>query len=260
MAGEEWARRIVEKEVGRTVVINDDGSAPSMYDLRVGPPDAPEVAIECIGAVDPIYTETWNIGPAKGPLKLSLEGDWNLTIAPTASLKAIKQRTEPLLQELESQGTQNLHVDYWLKRDDETLFEEFESLGITGASCYRTPGTGEVHLGLPGIGGIVDDRGDALPGWMGEFLRDPTRQDVLLKLQRSGALELHAFVLVSFASATWPVESYLTGEFNHLPSQAPDLPLPVTEVWIVSTIARRGVRWDGTTWRLFEARGDGITS
>lgn len=258
-AGEEWAKRIVGKELKRTVVINDDNSAPGMYVLRIGPVDTPEVAIECVGAVDPIYTETWNIGPAKGPLKLLIKGDWNLTIAPTASLKALKQRIEPLIQELENQGIQNLHVDYWLKRDDATLFEELESLGITGASCYRTPGTGEVHLGLPGIGGIVDDQGDALPGWVGEFLRDPARQDVLSKLQRSGAPELHAFVLVSFASVTWPVESYLTGELNHLPSRAPDLPPPVTGVWVVSTMAQRGVYWDGDTWQLFEARGEGIT-
>jgi hypothetical protein len=55
MAGEEWARRIVEKELNRAVVINDNGSAPGMYDLRVGPADAPEVAIE--GSVARITSE-----------------------------------------------------------------------------------------------------------------------------------------------------------------------------------------------------------
>jgi hypothetical protein len=34
------------------------------------PADAPEVAVECVGAVDKTYTETWNIGPAKGPLQV----------------------------------------------------------------------------------------------------------------------------------------------------------------------------------------------
>ena len=37
MAGENWARRIVERQLNRTTVINDDGSAPRMYDLRIGP-------------------------------------------------------------------------------------------------------------------------------------------------------------------------------------------------------------------------------
>jgi hypothetical protein len=59
-ASEEFARRIVERELKRPVVINDDNSAPGMYDLHIGPADAPEVAIECVGAVDQTYTEKWN--------------------------------------------------------------------------------------------------------------------------------------------------------------------------------------------------------
>lgn len=260
MAGEEWARRIVEKELGRTVVINDDGSAPSMYDLRIGPADAPEVAIECVGAVDPIVTETWNIGPARGPLQLSIAGDWNVSIALTARIKAIKQRIEPLLRMLESHGIDNLYVDYRLKRTDKALFDEFESLSITHVSCYRRQGTGEVHLIMPGNGGIVDSRGGAVPAWIGEFLRDPARQDVLLKLQRSGAKERHVFVLAELTGTPWPVESYLIRELDHLPEQSPDLPQPVTGVWIVSTMGRRGLRWDGGAWKLFDARGEGIDS
>ncbi len=76
MAGEEWARRIVEKELRRSVVVNDDGSRDGMYDLRIGPADAPELAVECVGAVDPIRAETWSEGPSKGPLELALRGDW----------------------------------------------------------------------------------------------------------------------------------------------------------------------------------------
>ena len=60
MAGEEWARHIVAKELKRAVELNDDGSVPSMYDLRIGPFDAPEVAIECVGAINSAFTETWN--------------------------------------------------------------------------------------------------------------------------------------------------------------------------------------------------------
>ena len=79
-AGEEWARRIVEKDLKRAVVVNDDNSAPGMYDLRVGPADAPEIAIECVGAVDAAFTETWNMGPAKGALQLTVRGNWTVEI------------------------------------------------------------------------------------------------------------------------------------------------------------------------------------
>lgn len=101
MAGEEWARRILEKELKRNVVVNDDGSTPGMYDLRIGPADAPEMAVDCVGAVDPSFTETWNVGPARGPLELAITGDWFITLTPRARIKAIEQRVEPLLRELD---------------------------------------------------------------------------------------------------------------------------------------------------------------
>jgi len=258
MAGEEWARRIVEKELKRTVVINDNGSAPGMYDLRIGPADAPELAIECVGAVDPTFTETWNVGPARGPLELSITGDWTVVIAPKARVKAIRQRIEQLLRELEDRGIHNVHVDHWLKWNDTALFDELESLNITHAYCHSLQGMGKVHLGMPGIGGAVDEQGSAVPEWVGEFLCDSARQDVLSKLQLSGAPNRHAFLIVTFAGAPWPVESYLTGELSHLPSQAPDLPPPVTGVWVVYGMSRRGLRWDGDAWQLFDARGEGI--
>src|SRR2546428_3688676 len=76
MIVERWARRVVEEELQRTVELHDDQSQPSMFDLRVGPADPPAIAIECVGAVDPIRVETWNVGPAKGAMRLALKGDW----------------------------------------------------------------------------------------------------------------------------------------------------------------------------------------
>lgn len=258
MAGEEWARRIVEKELGRTVLINDDGSAPGMYDLHIGPPGIPEVAIECVGAVDSIFTETWNIGPARGPLSLAVEGDWNVEIAATARVKAVRQNLQHLLKELESRGIYNLHVDHRLRWSAATLFTEFESLGITHASCYCIKGSGKVYLNMPGAGGAVDKKGSEVPKWLGEFLRDPAREDVLLKLRRSGARDRHAFVIASYLGTPWPVESYLMSGIDHTPISSPDLPPPVTAAWLVSGFGQKGLYWDGRTWRIVGTRGEGI--
>jgi hypothetical protein len=258
MAGEEWARRILEKKLKRDVVINDDGSKDGMYDLRVGPADAPEMAVECVAAVDPIFTETWNLGPAKGPLELTLEGDWSITLTPSARVNVIKQRVEPLLRELEDQGLHNVSVNHALKQNDSALFEELSSLEVTRADCFRLPGTGKVHLLMSGIGGAVDSQGAAVPRWVGEFLRDSDRQDVLRKLQRSGATDRQAFVFVTFGGSPWPVQYYLMTELDQIPAEAPDLPPPVTGVWVVSQFGQRGLRWDGGAWRLFEAQGEGI--
>jgi hypothetical protein len=111
MAGEEeWARRIVEKELGRSVVVNDDGSEDGMYDLRIGPADAPMLAVECVRAIDRIRAETWSVGPSQGPLELALRGDWIIWHTSSARIKAIKKRLEPLLRELEDQGLSRFSV------------------------------------------------------------------------------------------------------------------------------------------------------
>ena len=229
-----------------------------MYDLRIGASDTPEIAIECVGAVDPILTETWNIGPAKGPLDLPIAGDWTVTISRGARVKVIQQAIGALLQELEMQGLYNVRVDHWLKRSERWLFDALEALGIEGAFCYRLEGTGKVDLTLPGTGGAVDKNGSAVPGWISDFLRAPARSDVLEKLGRSGAKSCHVFVPVSFAGAPCPVKSYLTGNVGKVPLQRPDLPTPVNEVWIVHGLGQRGLRWNGEVWRLFKAQGEGI--
>jgi hypothetical protein len=131
MAGEQWARRILENELKRNVVVYDDGSKPSMYDLRVGPADAPEMAVECVAAVDPSLTETWNLGPAQGPLELALKGDWSITLTPSAQVNAIRQHVEPLLRKLEARGLRDVSVNHALKRYDSALFEELSSLEVT---------------------------------------------------------------------------------------------------------------------------------
>jgi hypothetical protein len=70
----------------------------------------------------------------------------------------------------------------------------------------------------------------------------------------------HVFVFVELASTPRPVESDLIRELDHLPDQSPDLPQPVTGVWIVSTMGQRGLRWNGDAWKLFDAHGEGIDS
>jgi hypothetical protein len=144
MVFERWAQQIIEKELNRTVIIHDDGSEPSMYDPRIGAVDAPDVAIECVGAVDPIRTEAWNVGLATGPLYLAVKGDWTVTIARDARVRAIRQRIESILRRLEERDVRNVRVDCLLDRHDNRLFQELESLGVRYTSCFRMPGTGRV--------------------------------------------------------------------------------------------------------------------
>ena len=197
MTVERWAQQIIGKELNCPVVVHDDGSQPSMYDLRIGAVNAPDVAIECVGAVDPVSTETWNVGPGKGSLRLKLKGDWRIHIARNARVRAIRKRIEPILRNLEERGVGRVSVGHLLKVNDIQLLQELESLGIRTASCIRMPGTGQLDWSMEGTGGAVDSAGSALPQWIEEFLCDPEREDVLFKLRHTGAQERWVFVPVA---------------------------------------------------------------
>jgi hypothetical protein len=251
VSAEQWAQQIIEKELDRPVAVHDDGSQPSMYDLRIGPAEAPQVAIECVGAVDALGTETWNVGPGKGPLHLTLKGDWMISIARDTNIRTHRQRIEPVLRDLEERGDLRVSVGHLFDRHDYRPLLELESLGIQYASCIRMPGSGRVHWTMEGSGGVIDSAGSALPQWIEDFLRDPEREDVLFKLRRTEAQERWVFVPVRLRGAPWSVESYLTGELECLPATGPTLPVPVTGIWVTSTYGKHGVRWDSDGWRLF---------
>jgi hypothetical protein len=230
-----------------------------MYDLRIGLVDAPDVAIECVGAVDPIFTETWNISAGQGPLKLSVQGDWIVSISSKARLKSIKHPLERLLQLLEDRGIDHLYVDHRLKWRDARLFNELKALDIFQLDRYMLEGTGKIslHVQPDESGGAVDEHGSTVPEWVGEFLRYPRQDDVLTKLRRSQAVECHVFIFATFAGVPWAVYDYLSRSLDTLPINAPDLPAPVTSIWI-SGSGEKGIRWDGELWRQFVIRGEGI--
>jgi hypothetical protein len=253
---ERWAQQIIEKELDCTVAIHDDNSQPHMYDLRIGAVEAPDVAIECVGAVDSDFTETWKRGPGRGPLHLKVKGNWTIGITWKTQIRTIERHIEPILQNLEEQDVSEVRVDHFLKRDDSGLHKELESLDIRYVSCFRMPGTGRVHMIPDGVTGFVDAAGSALPQWIEEFLCDPKQEDVLAKLRRTSAQERWVYVPVTFGGAPWPVWSYLMGELECLPTTEPNLPSPVTGIWVASTFGTHGVRWDSAGWRLFRVRED----
>jgi hypothetical protein len=249
---EECARRILQRELGRPVVLHDDGRRPGLYDLRVGDETAPDIAIECVGAVDSARVETWNIGPAQGPLALNVAGDWDVVLRPNARVKEIKKGLEKALQDCElAHVTGFTPVDWWLERQNPRIYAVLEALRIDSIACFRESGTGQVHLGMTGTGGAVDPYGSAVPGWIEEFLNAPDPRDVIRKLELSGAVRRHVFVGVAFVGVPWPVESYLGTRTDHAPTGSPALPSCVDAVWIRH--GRRGLHWDGSSWRLFDA-------
>jgi hypothetical protein len=232
--------------------MHDTGRHARMYDLRVGSDAQPEIAIECVGAVDQQRTETWNVGPAKGSFAVPVAGEWHLVLQPDASVKRVKSALPGLLAECQRVGLDGFTpVDAFLQVNHPMLYHRLAKLRIDAVACYDGPDPGRLFLGMTGSGGAVDPYGTEVPKWIGDFLRAKERHDVLHKLRASAAPECHVFVIVSFGGVPWLVESYLGTRTDSLPEERPDLPDPVDSVWIM--YGAKGIRWDGHAWRFFNA-------
>lgn len=249
MTTEDWARNIVADELGMKVKVYDDGSEAGMYDLIIGSASAPEYAIECVGAVDPVATETWNIGPAKGPIKIHSSGDWIVSIKKSANIKSLKLSIAAAICECEELGLiEYSPVDWQMRRCHPNIFKKLDDLGITSIHMYRAGGNGDVHLSMDVGGGPVNQNGNDVADWIGYFLSTPEKADVVEKLRRSEAAEKHAFIPIVLGGAPWKVESYFFGEMS-LPCTVPKLPEPITGAWIV--LNGKGLRYTKNQWHVF---------
>ena len=264
-AAEEWARRIISVALSREVELHDDGSQPSMYDLRIGPADSPERAIEVVGAVDPVWTETWNVGPARELWQLGLRGDWMVSVDPGANFRQMKKALPDLLRQVEDDGLAAVPRNDVLRRHRRDVYDAMANLGVDYMSMYRADGSGSVTFTMAGAGGAVDNEGLALSRWVEDFLADPGRADVRFKLD-GVAPHRDVFIGVTLDGAPWAVVSYLT-KFSRteasLPPDTPALPQPVTGVWVAATLSfgeALGVRYEDGAWSWFRSRGDGIDS
>lgn len=255
--GEVRAQRVIAETLGLDVAMHDDGSAPSMYDLRVGVADRPEIAIEVVGAVNPQFTSTWNAGAARGPVSTSAHADWLLFLRDGTSAERLRRTIGGLVQRMESAGWQEHdgHDDLMAHRDDQ-LADSLLAAGVIAAYCTNKDGSGMVRFAQLGVGGSPDPNGSTVGPWISRFLRDDARADVLAKLEASGAGERHVFVNVGFKGAPFATWNYLVGPIEALPSDGPDLPSVVDQVWITTGLAAgdrraQGVRWTGTSWVVF---------
>ncbi len=249
MSIEERARNIVANELSMQVVVHDNGSKPGMYDLIIGPVSAPEYAIECVGAVDPVATETWNIGPGKGPIKINSSRNWIVEIKKTSNIKLLKNKISEVIWSYEASDLKEHYaVDWYMERRNPEIFNKLDRLGITYISMSPEEGSGVVHLTMEGGGGPYHDNGDDVAKWIGDFLNSPNKADVVKKLAQSGAKEKHAFILLDLDGAPWEVESYFYGDMN-LPRTAPKLPEPITGAWVVRN--GKGLRYMQGQWHVF---------
>ena len=255
-AEELMAKKLIENELNLQVITHDDGSESSMYDLRIGPVGAPKYAIECVGAVDEKTIETINLAYKENPISYSysdikISGDWNVTIEKTARVKKIKSKIPRILEELEKLGIKDfIPVDWQLKRNNLELFNKLSGLKIVSLKKLKDTGNGDINLYCKGRKGSVDGSGEDLANWVENFLMQDSQADVIQKLKSSNAKERHVFIPIVFNGAPLNVEYYFTQDEMPIPALTPNLPNPITGVWLLGETGK-GIRYTNGKWSLF---------
>lgn len=129
---------------------------------------------------------------------------------------------------------------------------------MTDADQSGTNFSGSIYitLTLPAerTGGAVASTGDAIAHWIGTWLARPEQADNLRKLRSAEGAERHVFVLLrGFTTASFAVVDPLMRSGGPLPTVDPELPSPVTHVWVMSTwSAGDGFRWSADSgWIRF---------
>lgn len=248
---ERWARGIVQETLQVPVSHHDDGSKPSMYDLcaYLGETIA---AIEVVAAADPDAVELWNLMNGNGRwIDNRLSGGWAVTVNPRTRWNGLRSSLPELLLCAEQSGITQIRPQP--DRLTTQLDGDAAALGVQRASQSGTDYPGSIYPTFAPTAGFSDS-GTTLVSWIAQYLRQPATRDVLDKLRASGADERHAFVFVpGFSTAPLPVEMLLVGSHPGLPVDPPDLPDPVTHVWVASTwTSPLGLRWGPEGWLHFD--------
>ncbi|MEJ5913127.1 hypothetical protein [Pseudokineococcus sp. 1T1Z-3] len=258
--------------LGTVVEQHDDGSRPSMHDLAFTTSDGTTAAVEVTAAADSNSIELWKLvnGSDERWIVPGLHGGWIVALQPNARANRLIRDLPDLLLELEARGITSVRPLPW--GPTTPADKRAQSLGIVSGDQGDTAFPGSIYLTIERAseltGGIRDAGGAQVAPWVRDFLTAPSQADVLVKLERSGADQRHAFiVLPGFTTAPFAVVDMLMREIDEVaPTTRLVLPDQVTHVWLMTSwVVGSGLRWSPEGgWSRFrrqfdahEARPDG---
>lgn len=265
-AEEKVVAATIATTLGLRVEQHDDGSRPGMHDLDILSADGTLAAVEVTAAADPDSIQLWKLvnGRNERWTVPNLRGGWILNLEPTARAKRLLKDLPAFLEELEEQEITEVPRQRRRHLGPESVAGRARVLGIISGNQSSTDFPGSIYLTIEQsperTGGVVDSTGSAVPGWVRDFLLDPKQSDVLSKLERSGARERHAFILVpGFSTAPFGVVDMLwREERDAVPTTQPHLPKQITHVWLMAFwTTGSGLRWSPDSgWERFERQFD----
>ena len=268
---ERRAKQIVEKVLGVTLEHADTNGGADYLS-----PDG-TVALEVTRVTDEDVRKglrAWCESDKRQVAGPSLRNCWLVIVSETTpGLKTRRQRVQPLVAELESEGLdgfidQRAGLSVLQGSEHSELYKKLLRMGVKRASQVphaRDPGPEHVHRVFvsPGGGGSASGSDESV-ALLGDALS--VKDDNAKKLSASGAEQRHVFVWIDngtpFAIARAlshepPAWDDASDSGLGLPSMAPQLDGAITHLWVVHERSSRGWLWDGQTWTALEELGSG---
>jgi hypothetical protein len=182
-----------------------------------------------------------------------LRSSWNVTVeGDSVKYKLLRQHLEPHLASLEAAGIAD--YDRWsighrLLDTMPEVVRALASLRVVQATVIKTKDPSIQHIFISPMGGYTARGSDAALDEIEEYLAG--RTDNLRKLESAAAAERHLFVWLDRDTPGSVARPFTGGriveEFDHfgLPSRPPELPGPVTDLWVMHVGTGMGWRWGG---------------
>ena len=185
---ERWAQVCIQHTLPDcTVEPHDDGSSPSMYDLKIVYPDGSIGAVEVTAAADGQRVGLWREVRKRALIRQEpdLIGGWLVRVLRSARARDLDRHLTGLLRQLEHDGRTAVRG---VKGSTDPLEALAASLGVLEAVQSATDRKGSIYVmppedSLEQMGGYSPFTGDPLAVWLGDWTTDPSRSDNVRKLQ-----------------------------------------------------------------------------
>jgi hypothetical protein len=239
---ESAAARVVARLTAARVFLQNDGSQSGMVDIRVEYPGRPAAYVEVWTDVGGGYASTYAELLKRGgqlPLEVPVARsgrDWFMTVSGATHLRTLEDELVAHVTALEATATTfEIVADLvTLSRHPNPSVARLVELGVVMLSSRPASAEhGVIRLYPSGITGPRLVSWPPVLDWVAQTLTSPRLADVRAKLARTGALERHAFLGITFSS---PGNVYfaLSRDDRTLPSEPARLPAEITHLWLMN--------------------------
>ncbi|WP_435233172.1 hypothetical protein [Micromonospora aurantiaca (nom. illeg.)] len=242
------AARVVARLTGEHVVLQDDGRADAIPDLRIEYRDGRTAYGEITQDLDEAYAALGS-EVLKRQFQMAaptLGRVWWITLAASARVGRLERSLPPILEKLDASGdTFEIAVfDQRLEQHRNADVRLLAAAGVVRLASRRilAAETPVIHVAAEGVGGPAELDWASFGDYLASFVRDERRLDVRRKLAITGSDERHAFIGFSF-STPWRAWHALDEGYSELPTEPPHLPKEITHLWVWAYPLGRCIAW-----------------